>query len=99
MAENDLKSLLNPNSGGELAGVVRRARRIGELTHVLCAELPADYAGSIAAANVRDDGSLVVFATTPAWASRLRYEAETLLEAARRHGKDVSRCSVRVASG
>ena len=99
MADNDLKSLLNPNNGGELAGVVRRARQMGELTHVLCAGLPADYAGAIAAANVRDDGSLVVIASSSAWASRLRYEAENLLEVARRHGKNVSRCSVRVASG
>ena len=99
MARNDLKKLLNPSNDGELAGVVRRAREMGELTHILCDSLPGEFAGAIAAANVRDDGCLVVIATSSAWASRLRYEAEILLEAARRHGNEVIRCSVRVASG
>jgi len=97
MAQNDLKKLLNPNNDGELADVIRRAREMGELTHVLCARLPGEYAGAIAAANIRDDGSLVVIATSPAWASRLRYETDTLLAAARDAGRDVSQCRVRVS--
>ncbi|MDJ0795082.1 MAG: DciA family protein [Woeseiaceae bacterium] len=96
MAQNDLKKLLNPNNDGELAGVIRRAREMGELTHVLCDSLPDEYAGAIAAANLRDDGSLVVIATSPAWASRLRYETDTLLSAARNAGCEVSQCRVRV---
>ncbi len=96
MAQNDLKKLLNPNNDGELAGVIRRARQMGELTHVLCESLPGEYTGAIAAANVRDDGSLVVIATSPAWASRLRYETEALLSAARDAGCKVSQCRVRV---
>ena len=98
MARNDLKKLLNPNSDGELAGVVRRAHAMGELTHSLCGSLPDEYAGAIAAANIRDDGSLVVIAASPAWASRLRYESETMLEAARAAGKTVNRCLVRVSA-
>ena len=97
MAEKDLKNLLNPNNDGELAGVIRRAREMGELTHVLCESLPGEYAGAIAAANVRDDGSLVVIATSPAWASRLRYETDALLSAARDAGRNVSQCRVRVS--
>ena len=97
MAEKDLKKLLNPSNDGELAGVVRRAREMGELTHVLSESLPGEYAGAIAAANVRDDGSLVVIATSPAWASRLRYETEALLSAARDAGRKVSQCRVRVS--
>ena len=96
MAQNDLKKLLNPNSDGELAGMIRRAREMGELTHILCESLPREYAGAIAAANVRDDGSLVVIATSPAWASRLRYETDTLLSAARDAGRDVDQCRIRV---
>lgn len=96
MARNDLKKLLNPNNDGELAGVIRRAREMGELTHVLCDSLPGEFAGAIAAANVRDDGSLVVIATSPAWASRLRYESELLLTAARDAGRNVHQCRIRV---
>ena len=98
MAQNDLKRLLNPNNDGELADVIRRAREMGELTHILCNSLPDDCAGAIAAANVRDDGSLVVIATSPAWASRLRYEADTLIAAARDAGGNVSRCRIRVSA-
>ena len=97
MAQNDLKKLLNPNNDGELAGVIRRAREMGELAHVLSESLPDDYADAIAAANVRDDGSLVVIATSPAWASRLRYETDVLLAAARDSGRIVSQCRVRVS--
>ena len=99
MARNDLKKLLNPNNDGELAGVIRRAREMGELTHILCECLPGEYAGAIAAANVRDDGILVVIATSPAWASRLRYETEALVRAARESGKNVTACRIRVSPG
>ncbi len=99
MAQNDLKKLLNPNNDGELAGVIRRAREMGELTTILCAELPAEYASAISAANLREDGSLVVIATSPAWASRLRYETEKLIDAARKSGKNVTACRVRVSPG
>ncbi len=97
MTEKDLKKLLNPNNDGELAGVIRRAREMGELTHILCESLPGEYAGAIAAANVRADGSLVVIASSPAWASRLRYETDALLLAARDAGREVSQCRVRVS--
>ena len=97
MAQNDLKKLLNPNNDGELAGVIRRAREMGELTQALCDGLPGEYAGAIAAANLREDGSLVVIATSPAWASRLRYETDKLLSAARNAGCDASQCRVRVS--
>jgi predicted nucleic acid-binding Zn ribbon protein len=52
---------------------------------------------SILAANVREDGELVVICRSPAWASRLRFTADVLLEAARAQGAEASRCSVRVA--
>lgn len=99
MAEKDLKNLLNSSNDGELAGVVRRAREMGELTHILSQSLPGEYAGAISAANVRDDGSLVVIAASSAWASRLRYEADRMLDAARAAGNHVSQCLVRVSAG
>jgi hypothetical protein len=97
MASDDLKNLLNPCSGGELGDIVRRAREMGELTQVLCEGLPADYAGAIVAANLRENGDLVVIAASSAWASRLRYETDTLLAAARKSGLRPTACRVRVS--
>jgi hypothetical protein len=68
-----------------------------ELASALVGALPADEGASILAANVREDGELVVLCTSPAWASRLRFAADTLLAAARAHGAEASSCSVRVA--
>lgn len=97
MANNELKNLLNPSDGGDLGKIVRRARQMGELTHALSKALPDEYAGAIVAANLREDGDLVVIAATSAWASRLRYETEALLLAARGAGLNPSACQVRVS--
>ena len=99
MAEKELKNLLNPCADGDLGQIVRRARELGELTGALVNALPAEYAGALVAANVRDNGDLVVIAASPAWASRLRYEEETLLAAARKTGLNPTTCRVRVSQG
>lgn len=97
MAENELKNLLSPCSDGDLGSIIRRARKLGELTDALGKALPEDCAGAIVAANLRDDGQLVVIAASSAWASRLRYETDTLLAAARAAGLKPVGCRVRVS--
>jgi len=97
MAENDLKNLLNPCSSGDLGNIVRRAKELGELTTLLSRALPVEFGGAIVAANVRESGELVVIAASSAWASRLRYETEMLLAAARSAGVEVATCLVRVS--
>ena len=97
MAAKSLENLLNPSKDGDLASIVRRARDMGALAGALAAALPPEEGASIVAANVRDDGELVVLCRSPAWASRLRFSADELVAAARAEGADVSRCSVRVA--
>ena len=99
MAKIELKNLLNPSDDGDLGQIVRRARKMGELTHVLSTALPGDYAGAIVAANLREDGDLVVIAASSAWASRLRYETDKLLTAAGKAGVSAKRCRIRVAQG
>ena len=97
MAAKSLENLLNPSKDGDLANIVRRARDMDDLASALVRALPADEGASILAANVRDDGELVVLCRSPAWASRLRFAADTLLAAARAHGAEASSCTVRVA--
>ena len=99
MPADELKNLLNPSNDGDLGDLVRRAREMGELTDALARALPEDLARGIVAANVREGGELVVVAATSAWASRLRYEADALLEAARSTGIEVHACRVRVSQG
>jgi hypothetical protein len=99
MASNELKNLLNPNAGGDLGDIVNRARKMGDLTRALCNGLPEEFTGAIIAANLRENGDLVVIAASSAWASRLRYESDALLAAARDAGNQVTACRVRVSQG
>ena len=97
MGTKQLGNLLNPCNDGDLGDIVRRAREMGELTDVLARALPAEQRHGIVAANLRESGELVVIAATPAWASRLRYEADALLDAARESGVKAHTCRVRVS--
>jgi hypothetical protein len=96
MSSNKLKNLLNSSKDGDLGQLINRAQRMGELTDVLCRALPESDRGAILAANVRDDGELVVICASSAWASRLRYETDLLLETAREAGVEARACRVRV---
>ncbi len=92
-----LQNLLNPSENGGLGEIIRHAQDMGELVHILQKSLPDDVAASIIAANIRDGGELVVLASSPAWAAKLRFEADALIDAARRAGAQVSKCTVRVS--
>jgi hypothetical protein len=70
---------------------------MGELTDLLSRALGSEFAGAVVAANLRDDGELVVIAASSAWASRLRYESDALLEAARDAGLEPTSCRIRVS--
>ena len=70
---------------------------MGDLTDALSAALPGDAGASIVATSIRDNGELVILCRSSAWASRLRFDADTLLAAARKFGVEASTCSVRVA--
>ena len=97
MSAKSLENLLNPNNDGGLSDIVRHARDMGELVQMLQMSLTPEYAGSIVAANVRDDGELVILAASSAWASRLRFESEKLIEAASATGAKIESCTVRVS--
>jgi len=97
MSTKSLENLLNPSNDGDLGDIIRRAREMGELTDVLARSLPPEHAEGIVAANVREGGELVVIAATSAWASRLRFEADTLLKAAQSAGIEAHTCRIRVS--
>ena len=97
MSAKRLENLLKPSNNGGLAEVVRRAREMGELATALGRELPADLADGIVAANLREDGELVVICRSPAWASRLRFEHDRILNAARSAGSEATSLTVRVS--
>jgi len=99
MPSSKLKNLLNPCIDGELGDLISRARRMGELTDILSSALPESDRSAIVAANIREDGELVVICASSAWASRLRYETEVLLKAARDAGLTTHTCRVRVSQG
>ena len=96
MPIKSLENLLNPNNDGGLGDIIRHARDMGELVHKLQQALPDDMTTSIQSANIRGNGELVVLASTPAWAAKLRFEANRLMATARTTGADVTSCVVRV---
>jgi hypothetical protein len=96
MPADKLENLLNPSNTGDLGDIVKRARAMGELVEILGAALPDRDKTAIVAANIRDNGELVVICESSAWASRLRYETDTLLKAARDAGISAHTCRVRV---
>jgi hypothetical protein len=97
MSAKSLENLLNSSTDEGLGQVIQRARRMGELVEVLQRALPGELAGSVRSANIRDDGTLVVLATSSAWAARLRFEAQSLLAAAAASGAQVSGFAVHVS--
>ena len=97
MPAKSLENLLNSNENGDLGRIVRRARELSELATALARALPPEEGASIVAANVREDGDLVVLCQSSAWAARLRFLSDALIAAAKAHGTDPTSCTVRVA--
>jgi hypothetical protein len=92
-----LENLLKPNDNGGLGDIIRHAQDMGELLQCLQRQLPEESAANLLSANVRDNGELVVLASSPAWAAKIRFEADSLIAAARQSGADVTSCKVRVS--
>ncbi|MDH5622717.1 MAG: DUF721 domain-containing protein [Gammaproteobacteria bacterium] len=93
-----LQNLLKSAGDEPLEQLVRRASAMDQLATSLRAGLGAGLAPHLAAANLRPDGALIVVADSSAWAARLRFETEKLMEIAGQAGIEVSYCRVVVAS-
>lgn len=91
-----LDKLLKSPSSSRLEEIIQRARRHQDLTELIKSNLDKDLAEAVVSVSVQKD-ELVVVACSSAWAARLRFEADSLLRAARAQIADVARCQVRVA--
>ncbi len=97
MSITRLDKLLQTRTGDGLGKIIQRAQKLEALTGVLRARLPAEMAQSLVATNLRDDGELVLICATSAWASRMRFETDGLIDAARRAGFMVDRARITVS--
>ncbi len=81
-----------------LGALAEAAERHLDLATQVRAALGEPLGSFVAACNLRPDGTLIVTATSPEWAARLRFEAEAILSASRRQFPAVSRVKVRVGT-
>jgi len=91
-----LGNLLRSGTGDRLDKLVERSRNMGSLAQILRDSLPPDAAQHLLAANLREQGELVLVCSSSSWAARLRFESEGLLKAARKAGLNAETCSVKV---
>ena len=92
-----LENLLKTGTGGTLDKIIQRAQNMDELTTALRNELPAAAGQNLLAANLRENGELILICSSSAWASRLRFESDRLIAAARKAGLDIRSCKVVVS--
>jgi len=97
MSIKKLDNLLESGLNRRLKKLIRRARDMETLTTALRAALAEDLAENLLAANLHDDGLLVLVCSTPAWASRMRFETDAIMKIARSTGATVSFCQVKVS--
>jgi len=94
-----LEDLLKSGTSGSLDQIIRTANNMDSLTGALRNALAPEIADQLVAANARDDGILVIICSSSAWASRIRFESESLLSAAKRAGFSADSVRVSVRQG
>lgn len=92
-----LDNLLKKGSSAALDKIIQRAQHMDELTGTLRSALPTETGQNLLAANLRDDGELVLVCASSAWASRIRFETDQLLDTVRQAGLTATSCRVTVA--
>ncbi len=92
-----LEKLLKSGSSDGLSKIIQRAQNMHDLTGELRVALPVDLAENLLSAALRDDGELVLVCSSSAWASRLRFESESMLSIVRNRGANVTTCRVCVS--
>ena len=99
MAIKKLENLLVSGAENGLEKIIQTAQQMDTLTTSLRGAIEPELAENVVAANVRDDGELVVVCSSSAWASRIRFESEALLRACHEAGFSGETVRVTVSQG
>ena len=99
MSVKKLENLLNSGASGSLEKLIQTAQNMDSLTSALQSAVAPEIGENLIAANVRQGGELVVICQSSAWASRVRFESDALLEAARAAGFEAETVKVMVTQG
>ena len=91
-----IDNLLKNAPGTTLDKIIQRAQNMEALTAELRVALPPETGQNLLAANLRDNGELVLVCTSSAWASRIRFESDKLLAIVRDAGHTAHDCRVTV---
>ncbi|MGH8495320.1 MAG: DciA family protein [Gammaproteobacteria bacterium] len=84
--------------GSALGELARRAADMDRLGRTVASLLPDPVGSHVTSASLHDD-VLVVITDSPAWASRVRFEGNSLLEGIRAAGADAQKLVVKVRGG
>ena len=100
MLRKKAKSLSELIGGTEspLGSLAQEARRRSELGDYLRKQLPPELAEGLVHCNFQTDDTLILVASRPEWAARLRFEADRVKELCAEYGSPVARIKVRVAT-
>jgi len=91
-----LETLLNSSENSSLEKIIQRAQNMDSLTSRIRSGIAPELAENLVAATINDHKELVLLCTSPAWASRLRFEAEAILSQVRASGERATGCIVKV---
>jgi hypothetical protein len=99
MPVKKLDNRLNSGASGRLEQLIKTAQDMDSLTSALRAAMSPEMAENLLAASIREEDVLVAICSSSAWASRIRFEADTLLAAAGSAGFDSKSVRVMVTQG
>ncbi len=80
-----------------LSQLAQEARRRTDLSDFLRKKLPPELAAGLTHCNFHADGTLMLLASSPERAARLRFEAEQVRQLCMEHGTNVTQIKVRVS--
>jgi len=101
MSSKQPKSLseIVSGSGSPLHDLAKQAQKRLALAEFLRSGMAEELAPHLLAANLHDDGCLVVLTDAPEWAARLRFESGLLLSLCRQQHPAATQVKIRVTSG
>ena len=100
MSNKELKPLasLLGSTNSALGKLADAAQRRADLSDYMRKNLDISLAGGFMHCNIREDETLVVTASSPEWAARLRFASEQFLQLSEAQGLSVKTVKVRVGT-